>query len=267
MYYYKKTVENVKHVIAVSSCKGGVGKSTTSANLALALKHLGYKVGIMDADIYGPSQTLLFGVQDEKFLVDEFNQKLKPLICHGIELSSVGVFAKNAQVMSWKAPMVVSQFEQLLRDVAWGDLDYLVIDLPPGTGDINLRLSETFKIDGVVIVTTPQEIALLDVKKGISLFNKSKTNIFGIIENMSMYVCENCGHVEHIFGQQGAEIIGKEFDLPILGSLPLNPKIRETSDTGKPIVLLDPEHETSKIYIQIAKKITEMITDEQSTRI
>jgi ATP-binding protein involved in chromosome partitioning len=249
----KRNLKLVSKIIAVSSCKGGVGKSTTAANIALALKQLGYKVGVMDADIYGPSQALIFGVEDTIRANDRF--KLEPAESYGIKIISMGMIARDARAMIWRGPMAAAMLEQLIKETDWGELDYLVIDMPPGTGDINLRITEMLKIHGAIIVTTPQDVALLDVKKGITMFEKTDTKVLGVIENMAMHVCSDCGKVEHIFGSDGGSKISEQFNIPLLGSLPLDIRIRETSDSGKPIMVAEIGSVLSNEYLSIAEKI------------
>lgn len=243
----------VKNVIAVSSGKGGVGKSTTAANLALALAAEGASVGILDADIYGPSQPLMMGLQGHKPEVIE--NKLVPLPAHGVQTMSIGYLVDDDQAMVWRGPMVSQALQQLLNDTLWNELDYLVIDMPPGTGDVQLTLSQKVPVTGAVIVTTPQDIALLDAKKGLKMFEKVGVPIMGVIENMAMHTCSNCGHEEHIFGQGGAEKMKAEYGVEILGSLPLALAIRQATDQGSPTVVSEPDSAAAERYRQIARKL------------
>ena len=225
-----KLLPNVKNIIAVASGKGGVGKSTTAANLALALAAEGASVGMLDADIYGPSLPMMLGITGRPESPD--NQSMNPLVGHGIQANSIGFLIEQDNPMVWRGPMVTSALEQLLRQTNWKDLDYLVVDMPPGTGDIQLTLSQKVPVTGAVIVTTPQDIALLDAKKGLKMFEKVGIPILGIVENMSTHICSNCGHEEHIFGAGGGERMAKEYGVEILGQLPLDIAIRERTDAG-----------------------------------
>jgi len=247
-----KPVKNVKNIIAVASGKGGVGKSTVSANLALALAAEGAKVGVLDADIYGPSQTRMLGVPGRPDSAD--GKTLEPMKSFGIESMSIGNLIDEETPMIWRGPMVTQALEQLLNDTNWSELDYLVIDLPPGTGDTQLTLAQKVPVSGAVIVTTPQDIALLDARKGLKMFQKVEVPVLGIIENMSMHICSNCGHEEHIFGQGGGEKMADQYDVDFLGSLPLDISIRENADNGKPSVVAEPESRIAEIYLQIARR-------------
>lgn len=243
---------NVKNIIAVASGKGGVGKSTTSVNLALALAAEGASVGLLDADIYGPSQPQMLGISGRPDSKD--GKSMEPMEAHGIQTMSIGFLVDTDTPMVWRGPMVTGALEQLLRDTKWRDLDYLVIDLPPGTGDIQLTLAQKIPVTGAVIVTTPQDIALLDARKGLKMFEKVGIPILGIVENMSTHICSNCGHEEHIFGSGGGEAMCKDYNVDFLGSLPLDIKIREQTDDGKPTVISDPNSDIAKIYKDIARK-------------
>lgn len=243
---------NVKNVIAIASGKGGVGKSTTSANLALALAAEGATVGLLDADIYGPSQPQMLGLSGRPDSKD--GKSMEPMEAHGIQSMSIGFLVDTDTPMVWRGPMVTGALEQLLRDTKWRDLDYLVIDLPPGTGDIQLTLAQKIPVTGAIIVTTPQDIALLDARKGLKMFEKVGIPILGIVENMSTHICTSCGHEEHIFGAGGGETMCKDYSIDLLGSLPLDIKIREQADGGEPTVAADPEGSIAKIYREIARK-------------
>jgi ATP-binding protein involved in chromosome partitioning len=247
-----KLMPTVKNIIAVASGKGGVGKSTTAVNLALALAAEGAQVGVLDADIYGPSQPTMLGVAGRPQSKD--GKTLEPLEAHGVQAMSIGFLIDTETPMVWRGPMVTQALEQLLRDTNWRDLDYLVIDLPPGTGDIQLTLAQKVPVTGAVIVTTPQDIALLDARKGLKMFEKVGVPIVGIVENMAVHICSNCGHVEHIFGQGGGEQMCRDYNVPFLGSLPLDIKIREQVDSGRPTVVADPDGKVAEIYREIARR-------------
>lgn len=247
-----KRMENVKNIIAVASGKGGVGKSTTSVNLALALSHEGAKVGLLDADIYGPSQPRMMGLSGQPESSD--GKSIEPMTNYGIETMSIGFLIDEETPMIWRGPMVTQALEQLLNDTNWSDLDYLVIDLPPGTGDTQLTLAQKVPVSGAVIVTTPQDIALLDARKGLKMFEKVEVPILGIVENMSTHVCSECGHEEHIFGEGGGAQMAKDYDISLLGSLPLDISIRQQVDGGKPTVVSDPDGAISLRYREIARK-------------
>jgi ATP-binding protein involved in chromosome partitioning len=254
-----KLLPNVKNIIAVASGKGGVGKSTTAANIALALAAEGATVGLLDADIYGPSQPLMLGIQGRPETRD--GKTLEPMMGHGIQASSIGFMIDTDTPMVWRGPMVTQALEQLLRDTNWRDLDYLVVDMPPGTGDIHLTLSQKIPVTGAVIVTTPQDIALLDARKGLKMFEKVGIPILGIVENMAIHVCSNCGHAEHIFGSGGGERMSSDFGVDVLGSLPLDIRIREQADSGKPTVVADPEGPIAAAYRAIARRIAVKVAE------
>ncbi len=254
-----KTLPNVKNIIAIASGKGGVGKSTTAVNLALALAAEGASVGMLDADIYGPSQPTMLGITGRPESRD--GKSLEPMVGHGIQASSIGFMIDPDTPMVWRGPMVTQALEQLLRDTNWRDLDYLIVDMPPGTGDIHLTLAQKIPVTGAVIVTTPQDIALLDARKGLKMFEKVGIPILGIVENMAIHVCSNCGHAEHIFGQGGGERMAKEYDVEYLGGLPLDIRIREQADSGRPTVVANPDGEVAAIYRQIARRIAVRIAD------
>jgi len=248
-----KPLANVKNVVAVASGKGGVGKSTTAANLALAWTRQGAKVGLLDADIYGPSQPLMMGLSGAK-PVSTDGKHLTPLRAHGVEVMSIGFMIDPEQPMAWRGPMVTSALTQLLGDTNWGDLDYLVVDMPPGTGDIQLTLAQRVPVSGAVIVTTPQDLALLDARKGLKMFEKVEVRVLGVVENMSMYVCGQCGHVEHVFGSGGGARMAAQYGVQLLGELPLDIRIREDADGGAPTVVAEPESERARAYLLMARR-------------
>ncbi|QWD84694.1 iron-sulfur cluster carrier protein ApbC [Polynucleobacter asymbioticus] len=248
-----KLLPNVKNIIAVASGKGGVGKSTTAVNLALALAAEGAQVGMLDADIYGPSQPMMLGITGRPESIEE--NTMEPMEGHGLQASSIGFLIDDDAPMVWRGPMVTSALEQLLRQTRWRDLDYLIVDMPPGTGDIQLTLAQKVPVTGAVIVTTPQDIALLDARKGLKMFEKVGVPIVGIIENMSTYVCPSCGHEEHVFGTGGGQKMCQEYGADFLGSLPLNLSIREQADAGRPTVVADPDGAISAIYKTIARQV------------
>ncbi|MEL4179909.1 iron-sulfur cluster carrier protein ApbC [Roseateles sp. PN1] len=243
----------VKNIIAVASGKGGVGKSTTAANLALALAAEGARVGILDADIYGPSLPLMLGVAGKPESQD--GQTMEPLMAHGLQVMSIGFLVEQDQAMIWRGPMATQALEQLLRQTRWQDLDYLVVDMPPGTGDIQLTLSQRVPVTGAVIVTTPQDIALIDAKKGLKMFEKVGVPILGIVENMAVHVCSNCGHAEHIFGADGGRKMAEQYKLDYLGGLPLAMSIRAQADAGAPTVVAEPQSEIAGLYKTLARKV------------
>ena len=244
---------NVKNIVAVASGKGGVGKSTTAANLALALAAEGASVGLLDADIYGPGQPMMMGIEGKPESVD--GKSMEPMRRHGVQVMSIGFLVGPDQAMIWRGPMATQALEQLLRQTNWQDLDYLIVDMPPGTGDIQLTLSQRVPLTGAVIVTTPQDIALLDAKKGIKMFEKVGVPILGIVENMAVHICSNCGHVEHIFGADGGRKMAEEYQMDYLGALPLDMQIRLQADSGKPTVVADPDGEVAGIYKAIARQV------------
>jgi ATP-binding protein involved in chromosome partitioning len=254
-----KLLPNVRNIIAVASGKGGVGKSTTAVNLALALAAEGAKVGLLDADIYGPSQPMMLGVSGKPDSKD--GKTMEPLEAHGLQIASIGFMIDPDQPMVWRGPMVTQALQQLLELTNWRDLDYLVVDMPPGTGDIQLTLSQKVPVTGAVIVTTPQDIALLDARKGLKMFEKVGIPILGIVENMSVHVCSQCGHAEAIFGEGGGAKMCADFGVPFLGALPLTMSIREQADSGRPTVVADPDGPVSQIYQQIARKLAVAVAD------
>jgi len=246
-----KPLPGISNVIAVASGKGGVGKSTVAVNLSLALAQEGANVGILDADIYGPSQPRMLGLMGERPVTQD-GKTLDPLEAHGIKAMSIGFLVDDQQPMAWRGPMVTSALNQLLTDTRWGDLDYLLVDMPPGTGDIQLTLSQRVPVSGAVIVTTPQDIALADARKGLEMFQKVNVPVLGVVENMSVHVCPNCGHEESIFGQDGGSQLASQYELPLLGALPLNRRIREQTDSGTPTVVAEPEGDLAQAYRRIA---------------
>ncbi len=252
-----KLVAGIKNIVAVASGKGGVGKSTTAVNLALALAAEGASVGMLDADIYGPSQPIMLGITGRPTSRD--GKTMEPMEGHGIQAMSVGFLIESDTPMVWRGPMVTQALEQLLTETKWRDLDYLVVDLPPGTGDIQLTLAQKVPVTGAVIVTTPQDIALVDARKGLKMFEKVGIPILGVVENMAIHICSNCGHAEPIFGAGGGERMCKDYDVEFLGSLPLDIHIREQADSGKPTVVSDPEGPIAAIYRDIARKVAARI--------
>lgn len=256
-------MDGVKHIIAVASGKGGVGKSTVTVNLALALAAQGYRVGVLDADIYGPSQAQMLGVQEGVRPQAAGNDKFLPLQAHGIQAMSMAFMVNTREPMVWRGPMVVGAFQQMLTQTQWDNLDFLLIDMPPGTGDIQLTLAQKVPVAGAVIVTTPQDIALLDARKGIEMFRKVNVPVLGVVENMSLYHCENCGHEAAIFGTGGGDNIAQEYDTQVLGRLPLTLSIRELTDSGRPSVVSEPEGTVSQTFATIAKKVAEAVSTHQ----
>jgi ATP-binding protein involved in chromosome partitioning len=255
-----KLVEGVKNIIAVASGKGGVGKSTTAVNLALALSAEGARVGVLDADIYGPSQPTMLGIKGQP--VSKDGKSMEPMSNHGLQAMSIGFMIDgDDSPMVWRGPMVTQALDQLLHQTRWDNLDYLVVDLPPGTGDIQLTLAQKVPVTGAVIVTTPQDIALMDARKGLKMFEKVGIKIVGIVENMSTHICSQCGHEEHIFGAGGGEKMCADYDVEFLGGLPLDIRIREQADSGKPTVVADPDGNIAKIYKQIARRIAVKVAD------
>jgi ATP-binding protein involved in chromosome partitioning len=243
----------VKNIVAVASGKGGVGKSTMAVNLALALAAEGAAVGLLDADIYGPSQPMMMGIEGRPESSD--GKTMEPMENYGVQVMSIGFLVAQDEAMIWRGPMATQALEQLLRQTNWNDLDYLIVDLPPGTGDIQLTLSQRVPMTGAVIVTTPQDIALLDAKKGIKMFEKVGVPILGIVENMAVHVCSKCGHAEHIFGEGGGKRMAAEYGMDYLGALPLDIRIRLQADSGKPTVVADPDGEIAAIYKAVARQV------------
>lgn len=250
----------VKNIVVVASGKGGVGKSTTAVNLALALARQGFSTGLFDADIYGPSQPMMLGIAAGTRPQVAEGKYMLPVEAHGIKCNSVGLLVDENQAMVWRGPMVVGAFNQILNDTQWGELDFLIVDMPPGTGDIQLSLAQSVPVTGAVIVTTPQDVALLDARRGIEMFRKVEVPILGIVENMSIHICSNCGHSEHIFGDGGASRIAGSYDVPLLGELPLDVSIRQQCDEGAPAVASEPEGKVAEIYLDIAGKVAEQLS-------
>ena len=243
----------VKNIIAVASGKGGVGKSTTAANLALALAAEGASVGVLDADIYGPSQPMMMGINRRPESDD--GKTMEPLENYGVQVMSIGFLVDQDEAMIWRGPMATQALDQLLRQTSWKELDYLIVDMPPGTGDIQLSLSQRVPMTGAVIITTPQDIALADAKKGVAMFEKVGVPILGLVENMAVHVCSNCGHVEHIFGAEGGKRYAAQKGIDYLGALPLSLAIREQADSGRPSVIADPDGEAARSYKAIARQV------------
>ncbi|KAF1688233.1 iron-sulfur cluster carrier protein ApbC [Pseudoxanthomonas broegbernensis] len=244
-------VSGVRNVIAVGSGKGGVGKSTTAVNLALALQRLGARVGVLDADVYGPSVPAMLGLSGRPESPDD--KSIEPLRAFGVEAMSIGLLVDTDTPMIWRGPMATSALTQLFTTTLWGDLDYLLVDLPPGTGDIQLTLAQKIPVAGAVIVTTPQEIATLDARKALKMFEKVNVPVLGIVENMAIHVCSNCGHAEHLFGQGGGQAMADQYGVPLLGSLPLDLRIREQGDVGTPVVAAAPDSAPAQAYLRAAQ--------------
>lgn len=243
----------INNIIAVASGKGGVGKSTTAVNIAAALSQTGASVALLDADIYGPNQPHLLGTNVKPAITE--NKKFEPVVVHGMKTMSIGYLVDNNTAMIWRGPMVSAALKQLFFDTLWGEVDYLILDLPPGTGDIQLTMSQKIPVTAAVVVTTPQDLAMLDARKAVEMFTKVDVPVAGVVENMATHICSQCGHQEATFGHDGAQMLAKECELPILGSLPLDISIRKHSDAGVPVVLADPESEIAKTYVDIAKQL------------
>ena len=252
---------DVRFKVAVASGKGGVGKSTVTANLAVALVRLGYRVGLMDADIYGPSQQMMMGV-DEKPYVDKNDHRLLPVQRHGVFVATLGAIMDVDQPAVWRGPMVMKAVDQLLAGVRWGQKDFLLVDLPPGTGDVQLTLTQRIALSGSIIVTTPQDVALVDARKGLNMFRKVGVPALGLIENMSHYVCSECGHEENIFKRGGGREMAQRLDVPFLGEIPIDPRIVIGGDSGQPIVALEPDSPAALIYMDIAEKLARGLRNE-----
>jgi len=249
----------IKNIVCIASGKGGVGKSTTAVNLALALTSLGLKSGLLDADIYGPSQPLMLGVSSDVKPVIRDRKYMEPVVAHGIECNSMGFLVDANTPMVWRAPMIISAFNQILSDTLWSDLDFLIVDMPPGTGDIQLSLAQSVSVTGAIIVTTPQDVALLDARKGIEMFRKVGVPVLGVVENMSTHICSNCGHQEAIFGEGGGQRLADDYGVEVIGSLPLDLKIREDTDHGNPTVAVSPDSSLTSAYVALAEKLLKKV--------
>ncbi len=258
-----KPMDRVGNIIAVASGKGGVGKSTTTVNLALALASEGARVGVLDADIYGPSQPRMLGLSGQRPTTRD-GKRIDPLVGYGIRCMSIGFLISEDEPMVWRGPMVTSALVQMMNDTEWGDLDYLLVDMPPGTGDIQLTLSQQVPVSGAVIVTTPQDIALLDAKKGLAMFRKVQVPVLGIVENMSTHVCTNCGHEEPVFGSGGGASMASQYEVPLLGGLPLDIRIRAEADEGNPSVVADPDGAPARAYVNIARRMAAALAAQTS---
>ena len=253
---------NIKYIVCVASGKGGVGKSTTAVNLALALKHQGLSAGLLDADIYGPSQPLMLGVDSATKPVIRDRKFIEPVVAHGIECNSMGFLVDARTPMVWRAPMIISAFNQILNDTLWSALDFLIVDMPPGTGDIQLSLAQSVRVAGAVIVTTPQDVALQDARKGIEMFRKVDVPVLGIVENMSTHICSHCGHEESIFGSGGGQRLAADYGVRLIGALPLDVKIREHTDQGMPTVVAEPDSSLSRAYLELANNLVQQLRSE-----
>ncbi|MBW3672349.1 MAG: Mrp/NBP35 family ATP-binding protein [Acidobacteria bacterium] len=255
-----RSMDRVKYKIAVASGKGGVGKSTVSTNLALALQRLGQKVGLLDSDIYGPSQQMMLGI-DGRPEIDTADEKILPMEKYGIKTMSLGFITDVDTPVIWRGPMVMKALDQFLTDVKWGELDFMVIDLPPGTGDAQLTITQKVPLDGAVIVTTPQDISLIDARKGLAMFRKVHVPVLGIIENMSYYICRHCGQREEIFGHGGGQRTAEMLDVPFLGEVPIDPQVVVGGDRGEPIVSMDPESAAAKAFVRLAEQVIQQVTE------
>lgn len=255
-----KKLSQIKHIVCVASGKGGVGKSTSAVNLAVALKLQGFNVGLLDADIYGPSIPLMMGVPTGTKPEIRNERQMVPIIAHGIECNSIGFLVEPRAAMVWRAPMIISAFNQILADTAWSDLDFLIVDMPPGTGDIQLSLAQSVQLSGAVIVTTPQDVALLDARKGIEMFRKVDVPILGVVENMAVHVCSQCGHQEAIFGAGGGDSLSRDYDTRVIGRLPLDILIREKTDGGTPVVASEPDGAIAEAYLSLASEVTQALS-------
>ena len=254
----KGMLEGVRYKIAVASGKGGVGKSTVSTNLSLALVALGYTVGLLDADIYGPSQQMMLGIEGRP-QIDELDEKIVPMENHGVKTMSLGLITDPDTPVIWRGPMVMKALDQFLTDVKWGQLDFMIIDLPPGTGDAQLTLTQKVPLTGAVVVTTPQDVALIDARKGLAMFRKVNVPVLGIVENMSYYICRHCGERTEIFGHGGGKKTAEMLGVPFLGEVPIDPKVVVGGDTGEPIVVLDPESTAAKAFRDIARQVANQV--------
>jgi ATP-binding protein involved in chromosome partitioning len=255
-----RSMEQVKYKIAVASGKGGVGKSTVSTNLALALQRLGHKVALLDSDIYGPSQQMMLGIEGRPS-IDEQDEKILPMERYGIKTMSLGFITDPDTPVIWRGPMVMKALDQFLTDVRWGEIDYMIIDLPPGTGDAQLTITQKVPLDGAVIVTTPQDISLIDARKGLAMFRKVNVPVLGIIENMSFYICRHCGQREEIFGHGGGQRTAEMLDVPFLGEVPIDPQVVVGGDRGEPIVIMDPESAATKAFEALAVEVVRQVAE------
>ncbi len=261
-----EALAGIKHVIAIASGKGGVGKSTTTVNLALALAKEGYKVGVLDADIYGPSIPIMLGLSD--FTPQAVGEKqMTAANAYGIVAQSIGFIIKSEDAAVWRGPMAAGALTQLINETQWPELDYLIVDLPPGTGDIQLTLSQKIPLTGAIIVTTPQDIALADARKGINMFQKVNVPILGLIENMSFHICSNCDHKEHIFGTDGGKRTAEKYLIPFLGAIPLHVQVREAMDSGQPLIVSDPDSAFSELYQEVARKTIVEVASQQNSSV
>lgn len=252
-----QSIPGVKHLIAVASGKGGVGKSTTTTNLALAFAAEGARVGILDADLYGPSQPRMLGLTGLPQVVEG---RMQPLVGYGIQTMSIGFLVDEESPVIWRGPMITQALARLLNETDWQQLDYLIIDMPPGTGDIHLTMAQRMPVSGAVIVTTPQDIALLDARKGIEMFRKVNIPVLGVVENMAVHICSNCGHAEHLFGEGGGVRLADEYGVELLGSMPLSMTIREQADGGRPTVIAEPESQLSLLYQDMARHVAARVS-------
>jgi ATP-binding protein involved in chromosome partitioning len=260
----EELIPEVKHTVAVSSGKGGVGKSTVAVNLALALRGEGAEVGIVDVDVYGPNVPLMIGARGRPAMVAN---RIVPVQAYGVKVMSIGFFVKEGDPVIWRGPMIHSAVQQFLKDVEWGPLDYLIFDMPPGTGDAQLSLSQTLPLSGAVMVTTPQEVSLLDVRKGLQMFRKMNVPVLGIVENMAGFACPNCGHSTAIFGEGGGAKLAREFDVPVLGSIPIDPETRVGGDTGEPIVAARPSSPQAEAFRRVAAAVRERLVEAAAPRL
>ncbi|MYN14638.1 iron-sulfur cluster carrier protein ApbC [Pusillimonas sp. TS35] len=252
-----RPMPNIRNIIAVASGKGGVGKSTTAVNLALALSRLGARTGLLDADIYGPSVPIMLGLSGKPASND--GKTMEPLQGHGLQANSIGFLIDEDAPAIWRGPMVTQALQQLLGQTNWNDLDFLIVDMPPGTGDIALTMAQKVPLTGAVIVTTPQDLALADARKGLRMFQKVNVPVLGVVENMSVHICSNCGHAEPIFGEHGGRDMAAQYEIPWLGSLPLQMSIREQTDSGRPTVVAEPDGEVARIYLDVAGKLLDIV--------
>ncbi|KKO05343.1 hypothetical protein LCGC14_0076140 [marine sediment metagenome] len=260
-------LSRIKHIICIASGKGGVGKSTTAVNLAVALQQQGFKVGLLDADIYGPSQPMMLGVGagTRPEIIDK--KYMQPIMACGLETNSMGYLVDGSTAMVWRAPMIVGAFNQMLKFTLWSELDYLLIDMPPGTGDIQLSLTQSVSLTGAVIVTTPQDVALLDARKGIEMFRKVNVPLLGVVENMGVHICSQCGHAEAIFGEGGGEQLANDYGVYVIGSLPLDLSIREHTDAGRPILLSQPDGAVASAYHALARRLVANVAELEAARV